>query len=288
MLSRATSAGGLLSVAAMAAACTPATMAEPRSSEPAQAASAPAGQDESSPGSQAEPEVWELEAEPVREETPRPWTPAKPVPLAEPLAKVPIAPGDPEQGQFTLDEATRGLPEKGQLFARLSTDHGEIVCELWPHRAPITVANFVGLARGLRPFKDPLNQTWVKRPAYDDTVFHRVIPGFMIQGGDPLRTGTGDGGYVIPDETWVGSAHDQPGLLCMATEGPNTGSMQFFVTDRTLQNDLSYLDGSYTVFGECLHTDVVESIASVKAYGDKPVSPPRLSKVEIYREVPNY
>ena len=108
----------------------------------------------------------------------------------------------------------------------------------------------------------------------------------MIQGGDPLRNGTGDGGYVIPDENWVGSTHNQPGLLCMATEGPNTASMQFFITDRTLINDLSYLDGSYTVFGQCLHTEVVQSIARVKTYGDRPVDPPRLEKVEIFREIP--
>jgi len=283
MLSPAALVTCLASVAIAASACAP----EPSPNSP-RAASAPAGEGETAAGPQTEREVWELEAEPVNEQAPRPWTPPGPVPLAKPLAVVPIAPGDPKRGQFTLDEATRGLPEKGQLYARLSTDHGEIVCELWPHRAPITVANFVGLARGLRPFKDPRNQAWVERPAYDDTVFHRVIPGFMVQGGDPLGTGTGDGGYVIPDETWVGSTHNQPGLLCMATEGPDTGSMQFFITDRTLRNDLSYLDGSYTVFGECLHTEVVEKIAKVKAYGDKPVAPPRLEKVEIYREIPSY
>ena len=72
----------------------------------------------------------------------------------------------------------------------------------------------------------------------------------------------------------------------MATEGPNTGSLQFFITDRSLDNDLSYLDGSYTIFGECLHTEIVQRIAQVKAYGERPVAPPRLEKVEIFREVP--
>ena len=230
----------------------------------------------------AEPkEVWDIEAEQVTV-APEQWPPA-PVPLVEPVAVVPVTPGDPKRGKFTIEQATEGLQGDRQLVARLVTDHGDIDCELWPHRAPRTVANFVGLARGLRPFKDPISKVWVTRPAYDRTVFHRIIAGFMIQGGDPIGTGTGKPGYVIPDENWEGATHNQPGLLCMATEGPNTGGMQFFVTDGALDRNLSYLDGSYTVFGQCLHTDVIASIARVKTYGDRPELPPRLERVEVFR-----
>jgi peptidyl-prolyl cis-trans isomerase A (cyclophilin A) len=107
----------------------------------------------------------------------------------------------------------------------------------------------------------------------------------MIQGGD-LQGGRGDSGYVIPDEVWEGASHDEPGLLCMANKGPDTGGMQFFITDGVLKNNLSYLDASYTIFGQCIDTDVVESIAKVEAYGDKPVVLPRLESVHIFRQVP--
>ena len=95
---------------------------------------------------------------------------------------------DPAKGNFTLEEATKGLPGSGPLTAKIETTLGTFTCELYDKQAPITVANFVGLARGLRPWKDPKTGKWVKKPFYDGLIFHRVIPGFMIQGGDPLGT----------------------------------------------------------------------------------------------------
>jgi peptidyl-prolyl cis-trans isomerase A (cyclophilin A) len=107
---------------------------------------------------------------------------------------------DPAHGKFTLEEATKGLAGSGPLTAKIETTLGTFTCELYEKQAPMTVANFVGLARGTRPWKDPKTNTWVKKPFYDGLIFHRVIPGFMIQGGDPLGTGVGKPGYSFGDE----------------------------------------------------------------------------------------
>ena len=168
------------------------------------------------------------------------------------------------------------VPGEGQLYARFVTNHGSLVVVLYEDKAPKAVANFVGLARGLQSFKDPTTGQWVKRNAYDGTSFHRIIKGFMIQGGDPAGTGTGEPGYVFPDEMW-GQPHDRAGLLCMANKGPNTNGMQFFITDAAA----SWLDKSYTIFGECAPLDVVHKLASVPVRGEKPVEKPRLTKVTI-------
>ena len=107
---------------------------------------------------------------------------------------------DPAKGQFTLEQATKGLSGSGPLTAKIETTLGTFNCELYDKQAPLTVANFVGLARGLRPFKDPKTGKWVeKKPYYDGLIFHRVIPGFMIQGGDIAGTGTGGPGYEFQD-----------------------------------------------------------------------------------------
>src|SRR5262249_55623697 len=127
---------------------------------------------------------------------------------------------DPTGGSFTLADATAGLSGTGTLVATIKTSRGQMRCQLFEDKAPITVANFVGLARGRRPFKSGAN--WVTKPAYHGTTFHRVIRGFMIQGGDPEGTGAGDPGYVIADEIWPGATHDHAGQLCMANRGPNT------------------------------------------------------------------
>jgi len=186
---------------------------------------------------------------------------------------------DPLNGKFTLADATQGLPAKGKLVAEIKTAQGTLACELYEDKAPITVANFVGLARGLRPFKDPRTGEWVKRPAYDGTVFHRIIKGFMIQGGDPTGTGGGEPGYVIPDEIWEGGKHDQRGLICMANRGKNTNGMQFFITDAAK----AHLDGGYTIFGKCTPDEVIEKLASSETMGDKAVNPPVMERVSIKR-----
>lgn len=194
-------------------------------------------------------------------------------------ARVPVSPDDPLRGEFSLEDATAGLSGEGKLVATIKTSLGSLSCELFEDKAPITVANFVGLARGLRPFKDPKGE-WVKRPGYDGTTFHRIIKGFMIQGGDPSGTGQGQPGYVIPDEIWPGAKHDERGLICMANRGPNTNGMQFFILD----GKAPHLDGGYTIFGKCSPPDVVEKLASVPTRGERPVDAPRIEQVTVERK----
>ena len=155
--------------------------------------------------------------------------------------------GDPVDGLFTLDLALAGLEGEGTLFAEIVTPRGSITCELFEELTPITVANFVGLARGTRPFLDAETGQWGTRPYYDNTTFHRIIPGFMIQGGDPTGTRMGNPGFVIPDEIRPSLIHAEPGILSMANRGPNTGGGQFFVTLGPTPN----LDGKHSVFGKC-------------------------------------
>jgi peptidyl-prolyl cis-trans isomerase A (cyclophilin A) len=222
------------------------------------------------------------EERPVIERAPEPEKTAAPKPAQPTPTPAPSpapASGDPLGGNFTLEDATKDLPGKGSLVAEIKTDLGKLECKLYDDRAPITVANFVGLARGLRPFKNP-EREWVKKPAYDGTTFHRVIKGFMVQGGDPAGTGGGEPGYVIKDELWPGATHDRRGLLCMANRGPNTNGMQFFITDAAAP----HLDRSYTIFGECGPDAVIEKLASVAVQGDKSVNPTKIEKVTIRRK----
>jgi peptidyl-prolyl cis-trans isomerase A (cyclophilin A) len=192
-----------------------------------------------------------------------------------------IAAGDPGKRPFGLAEATAGVTGTGPLQATLQPSLGTLECKLYEDKAPLTVANFVGLARGVRPWKDPATGKWVKRPAYDGTSFHRVIRGFMIQGGDAKGDGTGEPGYVLKDEIWPGAKHDRAGLLCMANRGPNTNGAQFFITDAAAP----HLDGGYTIFGECSPEQVVHQIASVPtAPGDRPKSAVLIQQVTIARQ----
>jgi peptidyl-prolyl cis-trans isomerase A (cyclophilin A) len=196
---------------------------------------------------------------------------------ARPVASVRPSPDDPLAGKFTLEDAVQGLEGSGALAATIETDVGTLECKLYDDKAPITVANFVGLARGIRPWKTP-EGAWVKKPAYDGTVFHRIIKGFMIQGGDPKGIGSGEPGYVIPDEIWENALHDRAGLLCMANRGPNTNGAQFFITDALAK----HLDGGYTIFGECGPEEAVHKLASVEVQGERPKNPPKM-KVKIHR-----
>jgi peptidyl-prolyl cis-trans isomerase A (cyclophilin A) len=206
--------------------------------------------------------------------------PAEPPALERPAAPPQaIANGDPLGGKFTLDDALKNLPGKGSLVAEIMTALGKLECKLYDDKAPVTVANFVGLARGLRPFKNAAGE-WVKKNGYDGTTFHRVIKGFMIQGGDPKGTGGGEPGYVIADEVWQGATHDRRGLLCMANRGPNTNGMQFFIMDGAAL----HLDRSYTIFGECGPDAVIEKLASVEVQGDRSVTPTKIDKVTIKRK----
>ncbi|MCY1055342.1 peptidylprolyl isomerase [Nannocystis sp. SCPEA4] len=195
-----------------------------------------------------------------------------------------IAQGDPESGEFTLEEALAGLPGNpaDALWVLFKTPRGVMECELHVDRVPKTIANFVGLARGLRPWYDKASDAWVKRPYYDNTTFHRVIPGFMVQAGDPTGTGLGNPGYLIEDEIDPELIHDAPGVLSMANRGPNTGSAQFFIT----LNPTPHLDGKHTVFGHCNDAAMrlADDIALVpRDAQDKPRDPELLTAVEIVR-----
>jgi len=204
-------------------------------------------------------------------------------PPAEPAA---AASGDTE---LTLEQATAGLTGEGALIADIATPLGTIHCELLPDAAPKTVASFVGLARGLRPFLDPQSGEWMKRPFFDGLAFHRVIPDFMIQGGDPRSRdysdpaiGSGGPGYTLPDEIAPDRKFDHPGVLAMANTGPGThsGGSQFFITEAPYPS----LNGGYVIFGECQDVDVVKAIARVpKERGSKPKDPVTMT-VKIHRK----
>jgi len=165
------------------------------------------------------------------------------------------------------------------LYARIETTQGTIVVKLFDKEAPKTVANFVGLAEGTKEWTDPKTGQKVKRPFYNGLTFHRVIPDFMIQGGDPLGSGIGGPGYRFEDEFNPALKFDRPGLLAMANAGPNTNGSQFFITDAPTP----WLNNHHTIFGEVTEgLDVVRKIARVPTGpGDRPVTPVVMTKVTI-------
>jgi peptidyl-prolyl cis-trans isomerase A (cyclophilin A) len=190
---------------------------------------------------------------------------------------------DPHKGSYTLAEATKELTGKGPIVASIETSIGTLQCKLFDDKAPLTVANFIGLATGKRAWKDPSSDEWVNRPAYDGTTFHRIIKGFMIQGGDPKGNGSGEPGYTIKDEIWEGAKHDRPGLLCMANRGPNTNGAQFFITDAAAAHLTKA--GTYTIFGECAPVDTVHQIANVETGPmDRPNKPVTINKITVTRD----
>ncbi|MEV8095758.1 peptidylprolyl isomerase [Kitasatospora sp. NPDC085879] len=170
-----------------------------------------------------------------------------------------------------------------RLTATLKTDQGDIVIELFPNHAPKTVANFVELAEGTREWADPETGTKEAKPLYDGTVFHRVISGFMIQGGDPLGNGTGGPGYKFADEFHPDLAFTKPFLLAMANAGPGTNGSQFFITVAPT----TWLTRKHTIFGEVTDPasqDVVSKIAGLETdRNDRPLQPVVIESVEITR-----
>ena len=189
-------------------------------------------------------------------------------------------------GEKTAAAKTPGetKPEREPgLYATITTSMGTIVAKLYEKESPITVKNFVDLARGTKEWTDPATNQKVKRPLYNGLIFHRVIPGFMIQTGDPLGTGTG-GTTAIPDEFDPSLSFDRPGKLGMANAGPGTGSSQFFITEVPT----SHLDEKHTIFGQVVEgLDLVEKIARVqRGRNDKPVTPVRMIRVSITRVGP--
>jgi peptidyl-prolyl cis-trans isomerase A (cyclophilin A) len=170
-----------------------------------------------------------------------------------------------------------------ELYATLSTSEGEIRVQLFPNHAPKTVANFTELAEGTREWTDPRTGTKAAAPLYDGTIFHRVISGFMIQGGDPLGTGTGGPGYRFNDEIHPELAFTKPYLLAMANAGPGTNGSQFFITVAPT----TWLTGKHTIFGEVADADsraVVDKIAATQTgQMDRPVNDIVIEKVTIER-----
>ncbi len=174
------------------------------------------------------------------------------------------------------------VPGAGQLYARFVTTQGNIVARLEEQRAPKTVRNFVGLAMGTQEWVHPRSgQAQKGVHYYDGTIFHRVIPDFMIQAGDPLGQGTGGPGYRFEDEFHPELRHAGPGILSMANAGPGTNGSQFFITERSTP----HLDNKHSVFGQVVAgNDVVKKIARVQTGArDKPVQDVVIQRVEIFR-----
>ncbi|MGH9671140.1 MAG: peptidylprolyl isomerase [Terriglobales bacterium] len=174
------------------------------------------------------------------------------------------------------------MPRQPGTYAIFDTTEGKIVCRLFEKDAPKTVANFIELAEGKREWTHPVTRQKSKDRLYDGTIFHRVIPTFMIQGGDPAGTGFGGPGYEFADET-KGSLHkfDKPGKLAMANAGPNTNGSQFFITVAATD----WLTGNHTIFGEVVEGQAVADKISKVARGaqDKPAKEVRISSLTIER-----
>ena len=172
--------------------------------------------------------------------------------------------------------------------AVINTTAGKMTCTLFPDKAPIGVENFIGLASGTKDWKNPVSGANKHGVAlYDGTIFHRVIPGFMIQGGDPASNGTGDPGYKFKNEVSSDLLFDQPGRLAYANSGPNTNGSQFFITEVATP----HLNGGYTIFGQCDEPTVVlvKQIAHMATdpATDKPFRPVKIIHISIVRGTGN-
>jgi peptidyl-prolyl cis-trans isomerase A (cyclophilin A) len=169
----------------------------------------------------------------------------------------------------------------GPPTAIIETNAGDMHCTLFPEKAPIGVQNFIGLATGKKEWKSPSGVTKRGVPLYDGTIFHRVIPGFMIQGGDPKGDGTGDPGYAFKNEVSSDLLFDRPGRLAYANAGPGTNGSQFFITEVATP----HLNGGYTIFGQCDDATValVKQIAAMARdpMNDRPFRPVKIVRIKI-------
>ena len=171
----------------------------------------------------------------------------------------------------------------GTPTAVIDTTAGKMTCTLFPDQAPIGVENFIGLATGTKDWKTVKGVTKHGVPLYDGTIFHRVIPGFMIQGGDPAGNGTGDPGYKFKNEVSSDLLFDKPGRLAYANSGPDTNGSQFFITEAATP----HLNGNYTIFGQCDDATVtlVQQIAHMATdpSNDRPFRPVKITHITITR-----
>ncbi|HSK41410.1 MAG TPA: peptidylprolyl isomerase, partial [Arenibaculum sp.] len=175
-------------------------------------------------------------------------------PATKPAAKA-------EDKKIAVFDKNSKIKREAGMYAVIETNHGTIVAKLMPETAPITVASFTELAKGTREWTDPKTGTKKKTPYFDGLIFHRVIDGFMIQGGDPTGTGTGGPGYSFKDEFDPKVVFDRPGRLAMANSGPNTNGSQFFIT----HVPTPHLNGKHTIFGQVVEgQDIVNAIGKIK------------------------
>jgi len=182
----------------------------------------------------------------------------------------------------TTKPATPAKPVRAPgLYATIKTSMGDITLQLFEKQSPNTVKNFVGLAKGTKLWKDPHTGKPTQRPLYTGTIFHRVIPNFMIQGGDPLGNGMGNPGYKFDNENSPDLTFDRPGRVAMANAGPNTNGSQFFITVAPYPS----LNGGYSIFGQVLEgQDVADKISQVQRDSqDKPLKPVTILRIAVER-----
>jgi peptidyl-prolyl cis-trans isomerase A (cyclophilin A) len=195
-----------------------------------------------------------------------------------------LAPGTTgEQAAAQPAPATKPALANG-LYATIKTSMGDIKVQLFEKESPLAVKNFVGLSTGTKTWTDPRTGQPTRKPLYNGTTFHRVIPDFMIQGGDPLGNGRGEPGYVFKNENTPGLTFDRKGRLAMANRGPDTNGSQFFITVAPYP----YLNGGYTIFGQVIEgQEVADKISQVPRNSeDKPLSPVTIQRIVIARVGP--
>jgi peptidyl-prolyl cis-trans isomerase A (cyclophilin A) len=204
-------------------------------------------------------------------------------PLAAAQAPRAVAPVSSNPAKGAGKWTQRALAGK-DIWATLQTSEGDIVLRLFSKDAPQTVASFVGVASGEKEWRHPVTGELSRKPLYEGVIFHRVIPGFMIQGGDPAGTGSGNPGFYVPDEFQSGRRFDRPGLLAMANAGPNTGGSQFFITVAPTP----HLTNHHTLFGEVVagYENVVKISEVPSARGNRPVTPVTIKKVVLADKAP--
>ena len=230
-------------------------------------------------------------ATPAPTPTPTPPPAAPETPATPPAAETPAPSAEkPAGATATVETAKRAATEKPAVsaekygpgvYAHITTNHGAMVARLFDKEAPNTVANFVGLAEGKKQWRNPRTNTMVRRPYYNNLTFHRIIPGFMIQGGDPEGTGMGGPGFEFADEFNPKLRHSKAGILSMANKGPNTNGGQFFIT----LVPTPHLNDRHSVFGELVEgMDTLAAIGKVPTGAqNKPVKPVIIKSIRIER-----